>query len=279
MPRKATLGITVLILSLVWQPAMKAGASDEAELSAQIESILNLPDTAPFVTLQQGASYLDALCEDEDEIVGKICDKYGDRIAAYGERLRRIQELRAENARKNGTSVTTRGQAPAFAGKLAPSAAGKGIESQGAPTHPQGHPYFPLRRGATWTYRLPSMGAQTIIRKITDASDVTHTFTMEETMHLAVLPMTDKIVYRFELSGGDVRELGHAPAPTPLAVTSGPRPIVLKANLSKGVRWKGCGANSGHTANTECEVVGFVTVTVPAGEYKNVAKLPSAKAA
>lgn len=111
MRLRRVLGVTALVLSLVCRLAIKVSALDEAELSQQIESILNLPDSTSFVTLQEGAAYLDALCEDEDEVIGKVCDKYGERIAAYGERVRRIQETRAENARKKGTSVTTRAQA------------------------------------------------------------------------------------------------------------------------------------------------------------------------
>lgn len=128
MARNPRLAVTVLILSLVWQPTLKAAASDEAELSAQIESILKLPDTTPFVTLQEGAAYLDALCEDEDQVVGKVCDKYGDRIAAYGERLRRIQEQRAAKAREKGTSVTTRAHAPAEPAKIKPAASSQQME-------------------------------------------------------------------------------------------------------------------------------------------------------
>jgi hypothetical protein len=140
------------------------------------------------------------------------------------------------------------------------------------PTQAQQHPYFPLQKGATWTYRLPSMGAQVVIRKITDANTATHTYTMEEAMHLAVMPVTDKVLYRFKLDAGNVLQLGHAPVPTPLVVT-GPPAVILKENLAKGMHWKGCGGATGHTTDADCEVVGFVTVSVPAGEFKNVAQI------
>jgi hypothetical protein len=48
-----------------------------------------------------------------------------------------------------------------------------------------------------------------------------------------------------------------------------PAPIILKAKLTKGIHWKDGPPNHMRA----CEVVDFVTVKVPAGEYKNVVKL------
>lgn len=48
-----------------------------------------------------------------------------------------------------------------------------------------------------------------------------------------------------------------------------PALVVLKAQLSKGMRWK----DGPTTRMRACEVLGFVALKVHAGEYTNVAKL------
>jgi hypothetical protein len=127
----------------------------------------------------------------------------------------------------------------------------------------QQHPYYPLHRGATWTYRVPRSRTQVFTRTVVEAKEASHIYTVEATTHLTALGEEDTGIYRYEVSG-DVVEVGHGAASTPVAEMAGSHSVVLKETLAKGMRWK---------CDGDCEVVDFITLAVPAGEYTNVAKI------
>lgn len=145
----------------------------------------------------------------------------------------------------------------------------------------QQHPYFPLQRGSTWTYHYPSApdpearAQSSETHKVVNVDAAENTYTVEHTTRLATLP-PDKITHVYEVRGGNVLDMGQtagmltaAMGMDPSFKMNFPAPIVLKANLTKGMHWE-----EGPTTGTRaCEVMDFVTVKVPAGEYKNVAKL------
>jgi len=100
-----------------------------------------------------------------------------------------------------------------------------------------------------------------------------NTYTVEFTMRMGTLqPIRNLRIY--EVRGGNVLEMGGTSGPLSdarwnTAFRHIQAPIVLKANLTKGMHWKE-GPKDGMR---DCEVLDFVTVKVPAGEYKNVAKV------
>ncbi len=100
-------------------------------------------------------------------------------------------------------------------------------------------------------------------------------YTVEETTRIGTLP-ADKGAHVYEVRGGNVLHVGAIPSALATAMGADatyhaeiPARIILKAHLAKGMHWKGGPRNS----LRECEVMGFVTLKVPAGEYRNVAKL------
>jgi hypothetical protein len=141
------------------------------------------------------------------------------------------------------------------------------------------HPYFPLRLGDTWTYQYPPSANDpdqhnTETRKVVEADPADNTYAVEHTVRLSTLPAgTFGLIY--EIRGGYILNMGKTPSRADIALGDtqatlfAPAPIILKPHLIKGMRWK-----DGPPNNTRaCEVLDFVTVKVPAGEYRDAAKV------
>lgn len=141
------------------------------------------------------------------------------------------------------------------------------------------HPYFPLKAGATWTYTYPEVvdpsNSSSNVRHVIDASDVDGTYRVQEDQRIATLPRT-RVVHTYEIRNGNVLLMSDELSgdfPGSLG-TQGrhlkvPAPIVLGANLEKGMHWKG-GPTKGMR---ECTVLDFVDLRVAAGTFEKVAKI------
>jgi len=126
------------------------------------------------------------------------------------------------------------------------------------------HPYFPLKLGSTWTYQFPHFNdpghLSSEIDRVTKANEREHTYEVEKETRIGTLTPI-KNVWHYELRAGSVLWVG--------IPDEALAPIVLRANLTKGMHWK----EGGPVNIRECRVVDFVRLKTPSGDYKNVAKL------
>ncbi len=165
------------------------------------------------------------------------------------------------------------------------------LTSTAAIAQKQQHPYFPLTLGATWTYQysaatIPNPDTRVLsseTHKVVNVSTADNTYTVEKTSRIGTLP-SEKTRTFYEVRNGNVLDMRYEPISGPMTdmaktLAAGgpnvPAPIVLKANLTKGMHWKsGPTTNSTNTITTRtCDVLDFVSVKVPAGEFHNVVKL------
>lgn len=133
------------------------------------------------------------------------------------------------------------------------------------------HPYFPVKLGSTWMYQFPSFNAPdkltSAVAKVTKVDDAEHTYTIEETMHLGTVPPITGTWF-YELRAGNILSIGATTA-VGGSKTYAIAPILLQADLTKGMHWK-AGAPD---PIRDCSVVDFITLKVPSGEYTHVAKI------
>jgi hypothetical protein len=74
------------------------------------------------------------------------------------------------------------------------------------------HPYFPLTRGTTWTYRYPPSAndpdqRSSETRKVVQVDTAENTYAVEHTVRLLTLPPTTTALI-YEIRGGYVLNLG-----------------------------------------------------------------------
>src|SRR5262249_43083319 len=107
--------------------------------------------------------------------------------------------------------------------------------------------------------------------KVVSADVGAHTSTVESIFRLGTLPPIRHVIL-YEMRGGTVLERGRTTGLPGVNYHWEPHleaPIILKANLTKGMHW----THQAKDALREYDVLDFVTVRVAAGTFTNVAKI------